>query len=84
MPRSFADVHPRIWDRSGPPYGGATIQGFLAAGLVDEIIVTVIPVVLGGGISPFGKMASEVALTQLHAEVFDFGFVQITYSVGAK
>ena len=34
--------------------GGATIQGFLSQGLLDEITVTVIPVVLGEGIPLFG------------------------------
>ena len=64
--------------------GGATIQGFLAAGLLNEITVTVIPAILGGGISPFSQLDTEVALTMLHAEVFDFGFVQIRYAVGAN
>ena len=64
--------------------GGATVRGFLSAGRLDEIIVTVIPIVLGGGISPFGELESEVVLTQLEAKVFDFGFVQIAYSVGAN
>jgi len=63
--------------------GGATIRGFLADDLIDEIIVTVIPVVLGSGISPFGLPATDIKLTQLGAKVFDFGFVQITYSVRA-
>ena len=61
--------------------GGATIQGFLADDLIDEIVVTVIPVVLGSGISPFGSPATDIKLTQLGAKVYDFGFVQMTYSV---
>lgn len=64
--------------------GGATIQGFLAEGLIDEVIVTVIPVLLGGGISPYGKLASQIELTKLEAEIYDFGFVQVRYSIGAK
>lgn len=63
--------------------GGATIQGFLAEGLIDEIIVTIIPIVLGGGISPFGKLESQIELKKLSAEIYDFGFVQVRYSVGA-
>ena len=62
--------------------GGATIQGFLAAGLLNEIVVTMIPVVLGGGITPFGQLESEVQLTLLGAQEFDFGFVQMRYAVG--
>jgi len=61
--------------------GGATIRGFIAAGLLNEITVTTIPVVLGGGISPFGALQKDLKLVQLRSEVFEFGFVQTTYSV---
>ena len=61
--------------------GGRTIQGFLAARLVDEITVTVIPVVLGGGIPLFGPLEQEIRLNHIHTSVYDFGFVQTTYSV---
>ena len=64
--------------------GGATTQGFLAAGRLNELVVTVIPVVLGGGISPFGRLEAEVKLTLLGVEEFDFGFVQMRYAVGAN
>ena len=61
--------------------GGATIQGFLAEDLVDEIVVTVIPIVLGSGISPFGELEQDLKLVQLGANVYEFGFVQIKYLV---
>jgi dihydrofolate reductase len=61
--------------------GGATIRGFIAAGLLDEITVTTVPVVLGGGISPFGALEKDLKLVQLRAEVFEFGFVQTVYMV---
>ena len=61
--------------------GGITIQGFLSEGLVDEITVTVIPVILGGGIPLFGPMENDIRLTHLRTTAFDFGFVQTTYAV---
>lgn len=61
--------------------GGTTIQGFLSEGLVDEITVTVIPVILGGGIPLFGSLEHDINLTHLRTTAFDFGFVQTTYSV---
>ncbi len=61
--------------------GGITVQGFLAEGLVDEITVTVIPVILGGGIRLFGSLESDINLTHVRTTAFDFGFVQTTYSV---
>ncbi len=61
--------------------GGATIRSFLSAGLVDEITVTVIPVLLGEGISPFGPLEKDVGLIHQRTHVFEFGFVQTTYLV---
>ena len=61
--------------------GGTTIQGFLSEGLVDEITVTVIPVILGGGISLFGSLENDICLAHERTTVFDPGFVQTTYSV---
>ena len=64
--------------------GGKTIQGFLAAGLIDEITVTVIPVILGDGIPLFGSTDKDVKLAHLHTTAYDFGFVQTTYQVNNR
>ena len=36
--------------------GGITIQNFLKEDLIDEIIITTIPILLGGGIPLFGEL----------------------------
>jgi dihydrofolate reductase len=36
--------------------GGITIQNFLKEDLIDEMIITTIPVLLGGGASLFGEL----------------------------
>lgn len=61
--------------------GGNTIQRFLAAGLIDQITVTVIPVLLGGGIRLFGPLDDDINLVHLKTKHFEFGFVQTTYEV---
>lgn len=61
--------------------GGATIQGFLSQWLVDKIILTVIPIILGDGIPLFSSVGSDIHLTHLKTTSFDFGFVQTTYAV---
>lgn len=61
--------------------GGITIQEFLSEGLVDEITVTMIPVIIGDGMPLFGSIEKDISLTHVCTTAFDFGFVQTTYSV---
>ena len=61
--------------------GGLTIQSFLAEGLIDEIIITIIPILLGEGKSLFGPLSSDVQLEYVSSKAFDFGFVQSKYRV---
>ena len=61
--------------------GGLTIQRFLAAGLIDEVTITQIPIILGDGIPLFGKMEKEIPLTLIDSTVYKNGFVQFRYVV---
>ncbi|MGB3200474.1 MAG: dihydrofolate reductase family protein [Nodosilinea sp.] len=59
--------------------GAALAAAFRAEGLISEYILSVIPVLLGEGISLFGSPGPRTEL-QLHsAETFDSGVVQLTY-----
>ena len=59
--------------------GGITIQRFLAAGLIDDITITLIPVILGQGRSLFGPIENDIPLVHVATKAFEFGFVQIKY-----
>jgi dihydrofolate reductase len=61
--------------------GGVTIQCFMAAALIDELTITKIPVLIGGGRSLFGPLTSDVHLEHLSTHAFDFGFVQSKYCI---
>ncbi len=61
--------------------GGKTIQRFLAAGLVDELTITVIPILLGAGIPLFGLLDGDVNLSCIDTKQYDFGVVQLKYRV---
>ncbi len=61
--------------------GGITIQRFLAEGLIDDLTITVIPVLLGSGIPLFGKLEKDILLRHTATKAYDFGFVQSTYEV---
>ena len=40
--------------------GGVTVQSFLKEDLIDEIIITIIPTLLGGGTPLFGELSEQV------------------------
>ena len=61
--------------------GGVTVQRFLRAGLVDRLILTIIPVVLGSGVPLFGAVDEDVRLTLAHHQCWPSGLVQLTYDV---
>ena len=61
--------------------GGNTIQRFLSAGLVDELTLTLIPILLGSGIPLFGSLKSDVKLSCLNTKRYDCGIVQMHYRV---
>lgn len=61
--------------------GGITIQKFLDAGLIDEIIITTIPILLGDGVPLFGTLEKEISLNLAGVESSANGMVQTRYSV---
>ncbi|KJZ52211.1 MULTISPECIES: dihydrofolate reductase family protein [Pseudomonas] len=64
--------------------GGQTIQAFLEAGLIDELIITRIPVLLGQGIPLFSQVGREHELRHIGTYVSENGFVQSRYEVAGK
>src|SRR5258708_5800563 len=42
--------------------GGITIQGFLRAGLIQRLIITRVPVLIGDGVPLFGSLARDIRL----------------------
>lgn len=62
--------------------GGVTIQGFLVNNLINEMTITLIPVLLGSGRSLFGPLKHDIELHHLATRIFEGGFVQVKYRVG--
>jgi dihydrofolate reductase len=63
--------------------GGITIQRFLAAGLIDRLVITRVPVLIGGGIPLFGPVARDISLRHVATRTYGGGLVQSEYEVGA-
>lgn len=59
--------------------GGGTVQRFLRAGLIDRLIVTHVPVLIGQGIRLFGPLEKDVPLRLVASRSFPGGMVQSEY-----
>jgi dihydrofolate reductase len=62
--------------------GGITIQRFLGAGLIQRLIVTRVPVLVGDGIPLFGPLPHDVRLRHVATRHYPSGLVQSEYDVG--
>lgn len=59
--------------------GGQTIQSFLKEELIDEMIITNIPILLGGGTPLFGELPKEIGFKHKKTTVFLDEIVQSHY-----
>lgn len=61
--------------------GGITIQRFLRAGLVQRLIITRVPVLIGEGIALFGNLPHDVRLRHVATQHYVSGLVKSEYEV---
>jgi dihydrofolate reductase len=61
--------------------GGITVQRFLREGLVDRMIVTRVPVLIGEGIPLFGALGRDVRLRHVATQAYASGLVKTEYEV---
>lgn len=60
--------------------GGATITQFLAAGLIESMIITRIPVLIGAGIPLFGALPNDIPFRHVATRSYPSGLVQSEYA----
>jgi dihydrofolate reductase len=63
--------------------GGITIQRFLRARLIQHIIITRVPVIIGNGIPLFGGTLRDILLKHVATRQYASGLVQSEYEVTA-
>ena len=61
--------------------GGITIQEFLRAGLIQRLIITRVPVLIGEGIPLFGTLPRDIQLRHVVTRHYPSGLVQSEYEV---
>jgi len=84
MAGSPAEIVARLAERGATKLyvdGGITIQRFLRAGLVDRLIITRVPVLIGEGIPLFSTLPHDVRLRHVATRSFPSGLVQSEYEV---
>lgn len=59
--------------------GGKTVQNFLGADLIDELIITEIPILLGGGDRLFGELGQQLGFELIGTEVISNQVIQKQY-----
>ena len=59
--------------------GGNTIQGFLNEDMIDELIISSLPVPLGGGIALFADLAEPLEFEHVSTEILIDEIVQSRY-----
>src|SRR6202162_1993057 len=61
--------------------GGITVQRFLRAGLIQRIIITRVPVLIGDGIPLFGSLPHDIHLRHIMTRHYPSGLVRTEYEV---
>jgi dihydrofolate reductase len=61
--------------------GGITIQRFLREGLIQRLVITRVPVLIGQGIPLFGPLPHDIRLRHVATRHYSSGLVQSEYEI---
>lgn len=59
--------------------GGKLVQSFIKEGLVEDMVLTAIPILIGSGIRLFGELDRDIDLALEDVRSFSSGLVQVHY-----
>lgn len=60
--------------------GASVVDELIHKHLIDEVIISVIPVILGGGTRLFDELNTTIPLDLKHSKAYSSGLVQLTYA----
>lgn len=63
--------------------GGELVHSFLQDGLIEDMVITTVPVMIGAGRSLFGALPQDIKLALVSSRSFPSGLVQSTYRIVA-
>lgn len=82
------ELAPLVNERLKPAFrsvwfvGGGAVSGeCLRLGLADEVRYSIVPIVIGDGISFFGRLGKDVALHLVEVKAYESGMVALRYEV---
>jgi len=61
--------------------GGKIVQSFLAEGLIEDMTLTRVPILLGGGKPLFGPLEQDIDLKHIETQALQSGLVTSKYKV---
>ena len=61
--------------------GASLVKDFIQQKLANEIVITFLPIILGGGIPFFQELAIEQPLHLVDSRTFQDGTVELTYEI---
>lgn len=77
--QALADIHAQGFQNIWLVGGGALINSFLQHSLIDEYIISTIPIILGGGIHLFPPPIPEEKLELINSKRYPSGLLQAHY-----
>ena len=57
--------------------GGRVVQSFIRDGLIEDLVLTIVPILIGTGIRPFREIGNDIDLELIGTTAFPSGLVQL-------
>lgn len=61
--------------------GGKIVQSFLSEGLIEDMVLTHVPILIGDGLPLFGRLTEDIDLAHLETRSFPSGLVSSKYKI---